>query len=107
MSPIRIRAVAFNDEKGFWCAQCLEYDITAQARTVEELRKEFSSLLLSYIQVRADLKRAPFAGLPRAPRRFYRMYEASASPTEKEVPITPLALKSAPSIVPELRFVTA
>jgi hypothetical protein len=108
MSPIRIRGIVFQDEKGLWCAQCLEYDIAAQAGTVEELRKEFSSLLSSYIQISADLNRRPFEGLPRAPRRFFKMYETATSPAQKEGPIRPpLAQKSAPSIVPELRFATA
>ena len=102
MSEIRIRAVAFRDS-GFWCAQCLEYDIAAQADTIPELRKELARVLLAHVLTSAELKRDhPFAGLGQAPQRYFEMYESTLSPKEEEVlPV----LESSPPIAPRLRFV--
>lgn len=100
MSEIRIRAIAFKDS-GFWCVQCLEYDIAAQAETIPDLRKELARVLLAYVLTSAELKREhPFAGLPPAPRRFFEMYDSIESSKEDE--ILPM-LGSSPTIVPRMR----
>lgn len=74
MKMTRIRAVLFEDS-GWWCAQCLEYDIAAQARTVPELHDELERVLRAQALVSSELGQEPFAGLPPAPQQFVKMYE--------------------------------
>jgi predicted RNase H-like HicB family nuclease len=71
-----IRVVLFEDEK-WWCAQCLEYDITAQAKTLPELRYELERVLFAHVCAGAEEGRAPFQGLERAPSKYWRMYETA------------------------------
>jgi len=100
MSMIRIRALAFQDS-GYWCVQCLEYDIAAQAETIPELRRELARVLLSHVTLSKEYKKEPFAGLPQAPKWFFEMYN-SLAPTREEEEGT--LLDSSPPIVPLLRF---
>ena len=74
MADLKIRAVLFQEE-GWWVAQCLEYDIAAQARTQDDLLYELERLLVGRILVSAAKSQQPFENLPSAPRRYWTMYE--------------------------------
>lgn len=78
--PLRIRAVLF-EEEGWWVAQCLEYNVATQAKSLEDLRYELERILLGHLVVSAENATEPFQNLPPAPQRFWRMYE-SAQPIE-------------------------
>jgi hypothetical protein len=69
-----ISAVLFQ-EGDWWSAQCLEYDIAAQAKTLADLRYELQRVLISHISVSEELGRNPFEGLAPAPQKFWQMYE--------------------------------
>ncbi|SRR6266536_4042020 len=81
MQTIRIRAILFKDS-GLWCGQCLDYDICAQAKTPADLRSELLEVLWAHALFDVEMGREPFRGLPKAPRKFFEMYEASNSPME-------------------------
>lgn len=83
MEDVRIRAILF-EEAGAWCAQCLEYDIAAQARTEPELRKELASVLTTHFLASAKFGQEPFLGLPKAPARFFEMYEGASLGAKSE-----------------------
>jgi predicted RNase H-like HicB family nuclease len=89
MKTIHIRAVLFH-ESGWWCGQCLEHDVATQARTIADLKAE----LIQAISIHADLAiergHEPLAGLPKAPDRYFQMYDAFAKlgGTEEASPIT-------------------
>jgi hypothetical protein len=79
-------------EGDLWVAQCLEYDIGAQARDLDQLRKR----LLLAIQAERDesLRRhgKPFAGIAPAPRQFYELWNRRAGefrPTQPTPSPTP------------------
>lgn len=75
-----VRVVTFRE--GDWhIAQCLEWDLTTQARTEEDLRRGVQRLLLAQVDAAHRTGRDPFANLPAAPLRFHRMWEAAAAPT--------------------------
>jgi hypothetical protein len=78
-----LKAVLF-EEGDWWCAQCLEYDITAQAKTLPELRYELERVLFTHLCVSAQLGRTPFQGLAQAPRKFWKMYENTNLRLESE-----------------------
>ena len=62
-----IRAVVF--QEGDWlCAQCLEYDLVAQAKSLPRLYEALRRLIIGHIAVRARHRQQPFLGLPRAPQ---------------------------------------
>jgi len=74
MPDFKVRAVAFR-RGDWWVAQCLEYRLATQTRTLEELPYELERLLS--VQVQASLARGiePFAGFAPAPRQYWEMYE--------------------------------
>jgi hypothetical protein len=74
MYAINISAVLFQEGE-WWSAQCLEYDIAAQAKTIPELHREFERVLCTHIAASVDMGRKPFEGLEPAPRIFWKMYQ--------------------------------
>lgn len=74
-----VRAVVF--QEGEWLsAQCLEYDIATQARTLEDLDYELQRILFGHIATSKKLHREPFEGIPRAPQKFWDMFDQSKIP---------------------------
>lgn len=71
-----IRAVVFR-EGDWWIAQCLEYDFVSAAETLEELPDQLLQQLRTQIEISQESGVEPFAGFPKAPARFWRMYEAA------------------------------
>jgi hypothetical protein len=70
----KIHVIVFGDDDWF-IAQCLEYDIATQAKSVTALLDEVECIIEAHIFVADKEAREPFANLPRAPRRFWQMYE--------------------------------
>lgn len=60
-------------------AQCLEYDITAQAETLSQLRASFERLFVAHVGLAAKFGETPFENVPRAPQRFFRMWEQATT----------------------------
>lgn len=71
-----IRAVAFR-EGAWWVAQCLEYDIATQAKSLEALVYEVERILAAYFVVAEREGLEPFQNIPKAPKRFWEMYRAA------------------------------
>jgi len=66
--------VLFLKEGDAWVAQCLEYDIAAQAKTLPEAEQAFERTLVG--QIMLDLRRGkePFSGTKPAPRMYWRKF---------------------------------
>ncbi|PYF04067.1 hypothetical protein BJ122_10445 [Rhodopseudomonas faecalis] len=75
MNSIGIRAVLFQQDE-VWCAQCLEHDIAAEAPTLDALKDEMEAVLAIQAELSLSHGKEPFADLPRAPEKYFRMYEA-------------------------------
>lgn len=69
----QISAVVFNDN-GWWAAQCLEYDLAAQARTLSDLRYELQRVIASHVAASRELGQAPFETLKPAPKKYWDMF---------------------------------
>ncbi len=69
-----ISAVVFQEE-GWLVAQCLEYDIAAQAKTLKDLEYELGRLLIAHIVLNTDAELVPFDALPPAPQIYWEMFE--------------------------------
>jgi hypothetical protein len=96
MTEHGIKVVAFK-EGDWWVAQCLDYDIATQARTLPDLVGEVERILMAHWAVGAQEGVEPFANLPRAPRRFWELYEAARLKIEPVAP-SPLAELPRPKI---------
>ncbi len=64
-------SVLLHRDGNAWVAQCLEYDLAAQAPTVDEAKKRFMRTLTQ--QIVADLVDGndPLCKLPQAPSRYF------------------------------------
>ncbi len=65
-----ISAVVFQ-EGNWWSAQCLEYDLAAQARTVSDLRYELQRVIATHVAASRELGEAPFVSLKPAPQSVF------------------------------------
>lgn len=73
-----LRAVVFK-EGDVWLAQCIEYDICAQAATVEEVKERLLATLACECESTMATGGAPFSGIDPAPVGFERLWEHATS----------------------------
>jgi hypothetical protein len=71
-----ISVVIFQREK-WWIAQCLQYDIGAQAHTVEDVLYELSRSIMGHIAICDHHERRPFVDLPAAPAAYWRKFQGT------------------------------
>jgi|SRR5882724_11006566 len=86
-----IHAVAF--QRGdHWVAQCLDYDIATQAESLNDLVHEVERIIVAHLLL-AKKGKNPFANLPKAPQKFWEMYQNASirlTPVQPaEFPIPP------------------
>src|SRR6266567_5239656 len=73
---ITLRSIIFPDpQAGVWIAQGLEYDICAQAQTLEDLHTAFEKALAATAFACIELGQEPFDDMEPAPQKFWAMYE--------------------------------
>ncbi len=78
-----IRVVVFQDS-GVWVAQCLEYDICAQAGDLDTLHGRLEVAVNAERAAREHLGEGSFSGLDKAPDRFFLMWERCSFKSSKE-----------------------
>lgn len=101
---INISVILFQEDE-WWTAQCLEYDVAAQARTLPELRCELERVLTSHVLVSMKKGQPPFGGLKPAPQKFWDMFAAAKLRVEgDELPFRLPQVAAFPPIVPHLRI---
>lgn len=81
---IRIH-VLVRRESDWWVAQCLEYDIAAQARTLPDLRYEFFRTFFAHLFIHEECGLDPFERLSPAPQPYWDEWR-EAEPLGGEVP---------------------
>ena len=72
-------------ESGWWVAQCLEYDIAAQARTLKDVQYEFQRVFLGRIFAAQELGIDPFEGIPPAPDEYRRIVKDASKTLRVEL----------------------
>jgi hypothetical protein len=72
-----LKVLFFEYPDGLWAAQCLEYDIAAQASRLEDLYYEMERVLVSYLSLADELGQEPFKGLPKAPKKYWDIFKKS------------------------------
>ena len=70
---LQLRAVIFK-EGDWWVAQCLEYDIAAQAKTTKDLTYELQRVVIGHIVACRQEGITPFEHLPKPPEKYERMF---------------------------------
>ncbi len=71
----RISVLMFQDtHTRTWSAQCLEYDIATQAKSLDDLYYEIERMIAGYIVVSRELGLEPFEQLPAAPEKFWKLF---------------------------------
>lgn len=76
-----IRVVVFKDD-GQWVAQCLEFDIGAQADNIDLLNDRLKVVLMAEFKESMERHSQPFAGIDPAPERFHVMWKHRARSVE-------------------------
>lgn len=103
-AAFRISAVLFQEGE-WWSAQCLEYDIAAQAKSLPDLRYELQRVLVSHISVSSELGREPFDGIGPAPQKFWKMFEeAKMSVVSDDLPFRLAKPSSFSAVAPKLKI---
>ncbi len=69
----QLHAMLYREDE-WWIVQCLEHCIATQARAEEDLLADLRRILKAYAVRARESGAEPFAGIPRAPRRFWEMY---------------------------------
>jgi predicted RNase H-like HicB family nuclease len=64
---------------GSWFAQCVEYDLAAQGKTLDDVLYAFEHALNVQIAIDVEHGREPLVDLPPAPERFRTMANKSPS----------------------------
>jgi hypothetical protein len=103
--PILIKISAVLIEEGdCWSAQCLEYDVAAQARSLTALQCELQRVIVSHLCNAAELGRRPFENIPPASKKFWDMFMSSNVRVNADiVPSRAPGGANAPEVVSQLR----
>jgi hypothetical protein len=72
-----VRAIIFQDGN-LWVAQCLEYDIGAQARDPETVRLLLEAAIEIERRTSIEVHGREFAGIDPAPARYFNMWESQS-----------------------------
>ncbi len=65
-----------------WSVQCLEYDIAAQGKTIDEAKDAFEKTFLGQISLDINENRKPFEGIEKAPQEFWDMFKRAEPPKD-------------------------
>lgn len=84
-----------------YIAQCLEYDIVSQGKTISQANERLVQNIAATLCVCVESGKKPFEGVPAAPRQFWEMFENAT--LEISSPDRPMRL---PRPMPAIRPVT-
>ena len=62
-------------EENRWVAQCLEYDVAAQADTISEVKNAFEKAFCSQLAVNVSHGFEPMQSVPKAPTFYHKWFE--------------------------------
>ncbi len=88
MKTITTRVLLFK-ENDWWVAQCLEFDLTTQAKTIQDLRHALDHMLKGHILVSQKLGLEPFENVPPAPERYQEAFKKALPLDFKETIVAP------------------
>lgn len=80
-------SILFLHEGDSYVAQCLEYDIAAQGKTMPEVKRAIELTLIGQITLDIHSGKRPFEGIPKAPAMYWEIFD-KALKIEVEEPIS-------------------
>ena len=98
-----IDTVLFERGPGEWVAQCLQYDIGAQASNIPDLLYELQRSLVGHIVISYENRLEPLESLPPAPEEYWHKWR-QAEATVRTVPAPFRMPKTAPRIRPRYKI---
>jgi hypothetical protein len=96
--------VVLFEEAGAWSAQCLDFDIAAQAETLLDVQDELVRVIAVHVAASAQLGREPFAGIAPAPPGFWDLHESGVRVESRPVSYRLDNGPALPPIQPDLRI---
>lgn len=85
-----VHVLMMEDKKsGYWSAQCLEYDIAAQAKSLNAIVDEVERILNCHLVYAAKHNTKPFGNLKSAPAPFWKMYWDATTEKSRTVKVDP------------------
>jgi len=73
----------------YWIAQCLEYDIVAQGKSLTDARKALERTVVGQLFIDQRMGKQPFEGIGQAPAWYFKKFETAerlASPEQFTLP---------------------
>jgi hypothetical protein len=89
MQQWTLRVLLFR-EGANWVAQCLDFDIAAQARTLEQVKAAFCRAFVCQVVIALEHKQEPLADMRPAPSWYAKQWE-KAEPLANKLALTPPA----------------
>ena len=79
LHTLTLKVLFIEEADGGWSAQCLDYDIAAQARRLSDLRYEFERVVMAQLTLSEAAGEQAFQGIGPAPQEYWEMYEAAVA----------------------------
>ncbi len=95
------------NERGVWIAQCLQYDLAAQASPSDSLKGALEAFNWTYwTQFLLDREKGipPFSQLPKAPDEYWKMFEEGVRVATRFELKPPFSLDDNQSIPEDVRI---
>ena len=73
--PLTLSVVFIKDQCSTWVAQCLEFDIAAQGKTIKDAQRAFERTFLGQVMLDIHDERQPLEGIGQAPKEYWDMFE--------------------------------
>ena len=83
----KIRVLLFRDSD-MWVAQCLEYDIAAQGKTLDEVQNRLKRTFVGQIILDVEMGKQPLQGIAEAPQMFFERFENCGHRLKEATPFT-------------------
>ncbi len=101
---VLVRREQATDGTPWYVAQVLEFDLAAQAETIDDLTYEIQRMIVAHIVCCEQEKIRPF-GIPKAPQEYFDEYASAKSTFKLDVDITRFQVDAPLSQTPpELAF---
>lgn len=68
-------SVIIYPEGNVWIAQCLEYDIVSQGKTIQDVQDRLTRNIAATLSIYAENGRNALESIPSAPKKFWEMFE--------------------------------
>ena len=78
-----LRVLLFQEDKT-WVAQCLEWDIAAQGKTLDDALNSFECIFVGQIILDIENGRKPLESTPVAPKEYQKMFKDARKLADKK-----------------------